>query len=125
MSVLDASALLAYIFDEPGAEAVAEVIDTASMSSVNFSEVLTRIVRDGRPSLSFAARIKQTNLQIVPFTAEDALFAANLEPATRPFGLSLGDRACLSLGLVREQPVYTADRIWGRLDVGVHINLIR
>lgn len=125
MSVLDSSALLAYLFQEPGAEVVAEVIGAASISSVNFSEVLTRIVRDGRSAKSFAETVAQTSLQIVPFVAEDALLAASLEPETRPLGLSLGDRACVALGLVREEPVYTADRAWSRLNVGAKIVLIR
>jgi PIN domain nuclease of toxin-antitoxin system len=125
MSVLDASALLAYLFEEPGADAVAEAIDRAFISSVNLSEVLTRMARDGRVPAEFAAKVRQTNVQIAPFLEKDALAAANLEPVTRPFGLSLGDRACLALGLTRGQPVYTADRIWRQLDIGVNVVLIR
>jgi PIN domain nuclease of toxin-antitoxin system len=125
VSVLDASALVAYLFEEPGAEVVGEVIDRACISSVNFSEVLTRAAKDGFRPAEFAVDINQFGLQVVPFTTEDALTAASLEPETRPLGLSLGDRACLSLGLARAQPVYTADRIWSRLNVGARIVLIR
>ncbi len=125
MSVLDASALLAYVFDEPGADVVAEIIGMTCMSSVNFSEVLTRIARDGHTPAEFAAKVERTNLQIIPFLAKDAVLTASLEPDTRRLGLSLGDRACLVLGLVRGESVYTADRVWIELDIGVAIHLIR
>ncbi|MGH8161165.1 MAG: type II toxin-antitoxin system VapC family toxin [Gammaproteobacteria bacterium] len=125
MSVLDASALLAYAFEEPGSEIVAEIIGTACISSVNFAEVLTRITRDGHSPSEFAAKAKRTNLQIKAFLAEDALMTANLAPHTRPFGLSLGDRACLALGLASNETVYTADRIWTQLDIGAKIVSIR
>lgn len=125
MSVLDASALLAYVFDEPGADVVAEIIETACISSINLTEVLTRIARDGHVPSEFVARVKQTNLQIAPFLAEDALMTANLEPHTRRLGLSLGDRACLALGLACGEPVYTADRVWSELNIGVKVVQIR
>lgn len=125
MSVLDASALLAYLFEEPGADAVADVLDSACISSVNLSEVATRVARNGLPPNEFAGDIGDLMLEVVPFLAEDALNAASLEPETRPLGLSLGDRACIALGSVRGKPVYTADRAWSRLDVGVDIIVIR
>jgi PIN domain nuclease of toxin-antitoxin system len=125
VSVLDASALLAYVFKEPGADVVSKVVETACMSSVNLSEVLTRIARDGREPAGFAARIERSNLEVVPFIAKDALATANLEPQTRRFGLSLGDRACLALGLARREAVYTADRIWSQLDIGIKVVSIR
>lgn len=125
MSVLDASALLAYVFEEPGADIVAEIIGTACISSVNFSEVLTRIAHDGHAPAEFAAKVERTNLQIIPFVSTDAVLTASLEPHTRRFGLSLGDRACLTLGLARGEPVYTADRVWIKLDIGVKVISIR
>lgn len=125
MSVLDASALLAYVFEEPGADKVAEVIETACISSINLAEVLTRIARDGHSATDFAAKMQKSPLTIVPFLAEDALAAANLEPETRRLGLSLGDRACIALGLARNEPVYTADRVWAELDIGLNVVLIR
>lgn len=125
MSVLDASALLAYAFQESGAGIVAEIIESACISSVNLSEVLTRIARDGRSAVEFAAKIKGSPIEVVPFLAEDALAAACLEPNTRRLGLSLGDRACLALGIARNEPIYTADRVWAELDIGAKVVLIR
>lgn len=125
MSVLDASALLAWLFDEPGAGIVAEVIETSCISSVNLSEVATRVARNGLPPNEFAGDIEEMEFQVVPFLTEDALAAASLEPDTRRLGLSLGDRACLVLGLARNEPVYTADRVWAQLDIGAKIVSIR
>ncbi len=125
MSVLDASALLAYSFEEPGGDVVGKVIETTCISSVNLAEVLTRIARDGRPPGGFAGKLEQMHIEVVPFMAEDALITASLEPRTRPFGLSLGDRACLALGLARRETVYTADRVWTQLDIGLDIVSIR
>lgn len=63
--------------------------------------------------------------EAIPFTAEQAKAAGNLIAQTRPFGLSLGDRACLSLALELKAPVYTADRSWKDLKIGVRIHVIR
>lgn len=125
MSVLDASALLAYLLDEPGADAVAEIIDSSCISTVNLSEVAARLARDGLTPAEFAGDISEMNLQVIPFLTDDALAVASLEPKTRRLGLSLGDRACLALGLARGEPVYTADRVWAKLDIGVKIISIR
>jgi PIN domain nuclease of toxin-antitoxin system len=125
VSVLDASALLAYLFEEPGGEVVAAIIDGACISAVNLSEVATRVARNGLTPNEFAGDIERLNLEVVPFLADDALAAANLEPHTRRFGLSLGDRACLALGLARREPVYTADRVWAELDIGAKVLTIR
>lgn len=125
MSVLDASALLAYLFDEPGASVVAKVLDSVCISSVNFSEVAARVARNGLTPDQFAGDIKDINIEVVPFRDVDALAAASLEPETRRLGLSLGDRACLALGIARNEPVYTADRVWAELNIGVKVVLIR
>jgi PIN domain nuclease of toxin-antitoxin system len=61
----------------------------------------------------------------MPFTAQHAKTAGNLIAKTRSLGLSLGDCACLSLGLALKAPVYTADRSWKNLKLGVRIHVIR
>ena|SRR5690625_1690510 len=109
----------------PGAEVVTEIIDTACISSVNLSEVATRVGRNGPTPSKFAGDIEEMKIEVVPFETKDALAAATLELETRRLGLSLGDRACLALGLGRREAVYTADRIWARLDIGVKVIPIR
>lgn len=123
--MLDASALLAFLFDEAGGEAVGKVIATGCCSSVNLAEVLSRFARHGHDPAMVAARIDQTGLEIVPFSARHAEVAARLVPACRAFGLSLGDRACLALAIDRQTTAWTADRAWLRVDAGVATHAIR
>ena len=125
IAVLDASALLALLFAEPGAERVADVIaEGAVISTVNLSEVATLLVRHGQePEKTLAPVREQVAVEL--FTPEDALTAAKLSPLTTPKGLSLGDRACLALAKRLAARAVTAERAWARLDVDVQIELIR
>lgn len=131
IAVLDASALLALLQDEPGAEAVGEaLIGGAVISSVNWAEVLSKIVDFGRPIAEAERLIATTgvvggNLAIVPFDRELARQVAELRGATRERGLSLGDRACLALARQLALPVLTTDRAWLKLRLAVEIRLAR
>jgi PIN domain nuclease of toxin-antitoxin system len=111
MIALDASALLAFLFRETGHERVTPFIDDACLSAVNLSEVIGRFVRDGHDAQLVLKQISATSIEIVPFSREQAALAASLQPQTQPFGLSLADRACLSLALERNIAAVTADRI--------------
>ena len=125
MIALDASALLAWLFREPGHDAVAPELGSACLSAVNLAEVLGRFARDGHDAGEVAARLATLPVEVVPFSAEDARAAAALVPATRAFGLSLGDRACLALARSRGIPAFTADRAWLQVDSGVEVRAIR
>jgi PIN domain nuclease of toxin-antitoxin system len=125
MTALDASAVLAFLFQERGGEIVAGVIAGSCLSTVNLSEVLGRFAKDGHDAHVVGLRLAAAGLEMVPFLAEDAALAASLRPQTDPLGLSLGGRACLALALARGVPVLTADRQWGALDLGIEIRLIR
>jgi ribonuclease VapC len=124
--VLDASALLAILNQEPGAEKLTpELLSRAAMSTVNLAEVHGKLVGRGvRPDDAWDAVLSIVR-EVVPFAPEHARLAGNLVAQTRPLGLSLGDRACLTLGLSLKSPVYTADRSWKRLKVGVRVHVIR
>lgn len=124
--IIDASAMLAFLFREPGHERVAHGLGSSPcMSAVNLSEVIGRFVRDGHDPAEVLSRLQATALEIAPFQAEDAALTAALEPATRAHGLSFADRACLALGLARNGPVLTADRAWLDLEIGVDVVPIR
>ena len=113
--VLDASALLAYLQDEPGGERVRAVLSQAVMSTVNWAEVIGK-ARDQGVSLGLA---------LEPLSAVQAEIAGQLKERTRRYGLSLGDRACLALGSDRGETVCTADRAWLHPDCGVAVEAIR
>lgn len=125
MFVLDASALLALLFGEPGHDRVAVVADGASVSTVNLAEVLTRFARDGHPVAAVLRRLETYAIEWAPFDDAHAAEVAALWPQTRRAGLSLADRACLALALDRGMPVLTADRVWAGLGLPVEIQLIR
>lgn len=124
--VLDASALLAVLNDESGADKLTpELLNSATSSTVNLAEVHGKLVGRGiDPRDAWEATLSPIREAAV-FTAEQARIAGNLIVQTRQLGLSLGDRACLALGLALKAPVYTADRSWKGLKLGVRIHLIR
>jgi PIN domain nuclease of toxin-antitoxin system len=123
---LDASALLALLNQEPGADQTAAAIAAgAAMSAVNLSEVVAKLREQGVPAAAIRAAIDPLGLDVVPFDADQAYAAGDLRVETRQAGLSLGDRACLALAQRDHVPALTADRSWERLQVGVAIQLIR
>lgn len=124
--VLDASALLALLNDEPGGQQVAELISQgAIISAVNLSEVIARLSEFGRPEQEIRQRLSLQALEVIPFDAELAYQTGLLRPLTRQAGLSLGDRACLALALQRDLPAVTADRAWLGLPLDLPIRVIR
>ncbi len=123
--VLDSSAMLAVLQLEPGGDLVADAIEQAVMSAVNVSEVVASLSHKGM-ALSEAIRaVGIFQLQVEPFDLDAAYAAASLRQATSRLGLSLGDRACLALGRRLNFPVMTADMIWGKLDLGIELVMIR
>ena len=125
MAVLDASALLAFLNGEVGANEVLLALNGAMMSSINHSEVVARLCDAGMPDTSIRESIDALKIAIIPFDAEQSYAAGLLRRATRAAGLSLGDRACLALGRQLNLPVLTADRVWADLMLGVEVQLVR
>ena len=125
MIALDASALLAFLFREPGEELVADAVNHSCLSAVNLCEVLDLFARDGHDPFELLKRIREVSIEIVPFDSDQAALAAALAPVVRPKGLSLADRACLALAASRGIPALTADRAWADLDIEVEVQVIR
>ena len=123
--VLDASALLALMNDEPGALIVREALYEAVISTVNLAEVVCKLVDGGVPEAQIFNDLGEWDLSGVPLDVQQAYATGLLRAATRSFGLSLGDRACLSLALQLSSPVITTDRAWAELDLGVEVRLAR
>jgi len=124
-TVVDASAVLAFILQETGAEAVADLRGSGVISTVNLAEVASRLVDLGYTRRKIDAALNDLFLTVEPFGKADATQAALLRTSTRHVGLSLGDRACLALAMRERLPVLTGDRDWSKVDVGVDIRLIR
>lgn len=126
-SLLDASALLALIQNEPGADVVLSALsDGAAMSAVNAEEVAARLAGKGWPEPAVASSLATLGVDILPFKSDMALRSGALRPATASAGLGLGDRACLATAAAHGLPALTADRAWLKLDLpGVEIRPIR
>lgn len=124
-TVLDASALLALLGSEPGTEVVTETIPGAAISTVNLSEVVSKLTERGVPEQAVRAALEEIELEIHPFSEDLAYRTGFLRLATRSLGLSLGDRACLALGQQLTAVVLTTDRNWCELDLGIEIRAIR
>lgn len=115
-SLLDASAVLALIHGEPGAdEVIAALRHGAAMSAVNLEEVTAHLAIRGWNAEEVATTIGNLHIEVVPFDSETALRSGTLRPATAFLGLGLGDRACLATAAIRGVPALTADRAWLKL----------
>jgi len=129
--VLDASAMLAYLFDEDGADVVEIALnDSACIGTINWAEVLSKTEDKGHSSEALIVTLTNqgllgNTLEVLPTNEKDALLIAQLRPQTKQFGLSLGDRACLALGMRLAVPVLTADTAWKNLTLNVSIQMIR
>jgi ribonuclease VapC len=123
--VLDASAVLAVILAETGADAVIPRLPGAFLSCVNLAEVATRALDLGKPLEDTVREIGRLPLRVVPYDAEQAHITASLRPASKPLGLSLGDRACLALAMSRQASVLTGDRNWLKAEFGVDVIVFR
>lgn len=122
--VVDASALLAMLQGEPGADVVATILTTAVVSTVNWSEVLQKARSHGVDVSDLESDLGHLGVTFAPFTTTDASVAADV---WRSGGrsLALADRACIATARVRGLPVITADRAWTTLDLGVDVRSIR
>jgi PIN domain nuclease of toxin-antitoxin system len=123
--VIDASALLALLNAEPGADVVAEAITEGVISAVNLSEVIAKLCDAGMPEKAIHQALQTLGIEIVPFDEDQAYQAGLLRTSTQDLGISLGDRACLSLAKKLGIDALTADRAWTELSIGITIKVIR
>lgn len=124
--VLDASALLALLHNEKGADKVeTAILNKAVISNVNWAEVIQKAASKKVNVDNLDKELAELGLSFLDFNIEQAYIAGNLWQQTKELGLSLGDRACLALAIYLNIPVLTADKIWQQLDIGVSVQTIR
>jgi PIN domain nuclease of toxin-antitoxin system len=124
--VLDASAILALLQMERGAEKLTdEVLAHAVVSSVNLAEVQAKLVKKGHNPEEAWEDALAIDATVAVFTSEQAKIAGSLIAKTEKLGLSLGDRSCLALAIALKAPVYTTEQVWRNLKLGVPIHVIR
>jgi ribonuclease VapC len=124
--VLDASALLALLHNEKGADKVEEaILHKAVISTVNWTEVIQKAIAKNISIDGLDNELAVVGLSFFSFDIQQARIAGSLWKQTKEFGLSLADRVCLALAIHLDLPVLTADKIWQKLDIDVSIQLIR
>lgn len=123
--VLDSSAVLALLGREPGAEVVQPLLGRIVICAVNLAEIQGKLVRRGIEKTAASLAIVGVVSNVVDFDHQRALLTGSLINETRALGLSLGDRACLALGILLNVPIYTADRAWTGLKLGIEVRAIR
>ena len=129
-AVIDASAVLAWLRDEPGADTVAGRLDGSFLSAVNLSEVLQKHLAvgalSGQEAAGFARDLASLGLSVVPFGEREAAVAAVMWDETRRLGLGLADRACMATAVGFGLPALTADHPWLEVEwEGLLVELIR
>lgn len=125
--VIDASAILAAILGESGGDAVFDLLEDATVSTVNVAEVYTYAAINDLPLDAIDAFFADTGIEIAPFDQQQAITAGRLASVTRKAGLSLGDRSCLALAKLLDADVLTAGRPWAQVAdaTGMTITLLR
>jgi ribonuclease VapC len=129
-AVLDASALIAFLRKEAGAEKVEAVLTRSCISAVNLAETFGKMVEYGKRLEDVAYQVERLRVPVILFDAEQARIAASMWKATRAGGMSMGDRACLAAGILHVRPVLTTESRWTEIDwkaqgYDVDIQLIR
>lgn len=115
--VLDASAVLALVRDEPGADKVAPHIGRAAISAVNLQEIIKELLLSGIDEPTVRELLDELRLDVRVHDTEAAYAAAALHAQTRQYGRGLGDRSCLALAVQLGVPALTADREWKKVEV--------
>ncbi len=123
--VLDASALLVYLNQEEGSNLVEEHIDSASISSVNLSEVVGKLKDKKISEKDIDLILKLLPCGVEDFNKDQALIAADIKSKTSALRLSLGDRACLALAINKKAVALTADQVWKKVNAGVKVKVVR
>lgn len=123
--VLDASAVLAAFFDESGADVIAVRMPGALLSTVNYHEIIAKLVDRGSPREQILEIMAQLDVDVVPVDREQAIVAGLLRAETRAAGLSLGDRSCLALAIGRDGIALTTDRTWAELSLAASVEVVR
>ncbi len=123
--VLDASAVLAAFYHEPGGEQVGHALPQSILSAVNACEVVTGLIGRGTPPDTASQMVRNLTCQPIAVDTELGLRAGQLIVLTRSKGLSLGDRICLALAEREGVPALTADRAWAELGLDIKVSLIR
>lgn len=122
--ILDASALLALLNNETGSKIVEGKISSCCISTVNYSEVVAKLVEKNMPASLIQQSIQLLRIKLLAFDENIAFEAGKLRLETKKFGLAFGDRACLASAIVLRLPVITSDKVWIKISTKIGVQCI-
>lgn len=125
--LLDTSAVLAFLFDEEGADVVSPVLNAGLgvMSTVNHAELVSKLIDVKMPIKIICETVSNLEIDLVPFSEHHAFKSGELRDFSKQYGLSLGDRACLAVASIEGFSVLTADRVWREMPDEFQVKVIR
>lgn len=123
--VLDASALLCLLNDEPGADQIVDVLTRSVIGTASLAEVVSKLRERGLSLDEVREALGGLHLDVRPLSPAQALIVGDLRPATKALGLSLGDRACLALAIDLQAEMFTTDGALANAGVGIAITNVR
>ena len=124
--IFDASAVIALLAKEKGFEVIKRHLKNAIISSVNISEVYKYCIEVQKLTKDEALLlITLSDIKIVDFNEEQALITAEIVIKTKKYGISLADRACIALAILKNTSIITCDKIWQKFDIGIEFIIAR
>ena len=125
--MLDSSAVLAMVYDEPGGAkvraAILSPLYAVAISTVNWCEVLTKLSRKIPTITAEKLEAILPGVEVVPFGRAEAEQTASLAKSCP--NISMGDRACLALACFLDSTAWTTDKIWAQTSVGAKVEILR
>lgn len=123
--VIDASALLCLLNDEPGADRVVDVLTRCVIGTTNLAEVVSKLRERGLSLDEVREALGGLHLDVRPLSTAQAFIIGDLRPTTKSLGLSLGDRACLALAMDLQAELFTTDAALASVETGITIIDVR
>lgn len=122
---MDASAVLAVLRRERGADIVQQHVRGSLISSVNLAEIFYKTDADGADRERVERALMNMQLLEIPFGRDQAEIVASIYPMTIGSSVGFADRACLALAKSHGIPALTGDHDWLKHDIGVEVLLFR
>jgi ribonuclease VapC len=124
--VLDATALIALVAQESGSERIAELLENSVVGAVNLAETANKLLEKGFSAAEVRESLAKLELKIEDWTEAMAYRSAEFTRFNKSHGLSLGDRACLTVAKQLRITAVTSDSTWRRApSLGVPIMIFR
>ena len=124
--ILDSTALIALVGSESGSQRIADLLENSAVSAVNLAETANKLLEKGFSQAEVRESLAKLELKVEDWSEAMAYRSAEFTRYNKSHGLSLGDRACLTLAKHLHATAVTSDRTWSRKPaLGVPIMIFR